>query len=256
LPLLGDTLYDLGTGPITLRDVYALGYPRPDGIGDWWWLVQILSLGSAALLAVDVLTGATRHAFARRAAEGGTPVDAERRGARTLFLVLWLAAIALFPYHLLTQNLYDRYLLPALFPVTILAAGTLAPPSRAALRTAWIVTALMFAFSLASVRDYLAWNRARWEAADWLRYERGIDERRIDGGYEYNGTYLSAEYRRRHGVTSFFSQGSGRFWLLEETEYAIYANPVAGCRRLKDFPYRSWLGLGTRRLFALHCDDR
>lgn len=259
IPLLPNILYDLGTGPVTLRDVYVLGAPNPVSIGGWWWVVHLLALASAALLLVDLLPRIARSVRGRR--EPGD--DDDRREAGALFLGLWLAAMTLFPYHLFTRFLYDRYLLALLFPVTILAAGSLLPAERGALRPGWIGAVLIFAFSLAGVQDYLAWNGARWAAADYLRSERGVGEREIDGGFEYNGTYLSAEYRRRHGVTSFFDQGPGGFWLLDETAYSIFVNRPVGCGvagrpghtvAVKEFPYFSWLGMQTREILVTRCD--
>lgn len=259
IPLLPNVLYDLGTGPVTLRDVYVLGAPKPVSIGGWWWVVHLLALASAALLLVDLLPWIARSLRGSREPAN----EDDRREAGALFLALWLAAMTMFPYFLFTRFLYDRYLLALLFPLTILAAGSLLPAERSALRWGWIGAGLIFAFSLAGVQDYLAWNGARWEAVDYLRSERGVGDLEIDGGFEYNGSYLSAEYRRRHGVTSFFDQGPGGFWLLDETAYSIFMNRPSGCGvggrpgrtvAVKEFPYFSWLGMQTREIQVTRCD--
>ncbi len=215
-----------------------------------------MALCSTALLLVDVVPSLARHVFGRRDARAPAQAENEAYRARTLFLALWIGAVVFLPYRLVTERLYDRYLLLTLFPVAILAVGSLKPAGRGARRTAWIGAGLAFVFSLFCVQDYLAWNTARWQAVDYLRFERGLGETEIDGGFEYNGSYLSAEHRKRYGMTSFWAQGPGRFWLLEETRYAVYMTDVPACEQLKDFPYFSWLRMETRSVFAVHCVPR
>jgi hypothetical protein len=255
MPLLPNVLYDLGVGPLTLRDVFAMGAEGPAGLGNGWWLVHLLALCSMSLLLVDVFPLLARHVSRVRTRSFAPSDDQHAPRARMLFLVLWIGAIVLLPYRLVTEMLYDRYLLPALFPAVILAAQSLTPAAKIDVRVAWIGTGLAFIFALVGVQDYLAWNSARWEAIDYLRHERNVGATEIDGGYEYNGMYLSAEFRRRNDVSFFSAQGPGRFWLLEETRYAIYLNDMPGCRRLKKFSYFSWLRLEPQQVLAVHCDS-
>lgn len=245
MPMLPNVLYDLGTGPFTLRDVFLIADNTPVSLGPWWWAIHLLATASAGLLIVDVLS-----VLWRWGAGGEEPL-----GERWLFLTAWVGSLTLLPYYLITETLFDRYLLAALPPVTILAAGCRPrADSGRVLWTAWVGTLAIFVFSLACVQDYLAWNTARWKAIDHLRFERGIPALQIDGGFEYNGMYLSEEFRRRHAATQFWDMGAGWFWVLEETRYSVFASYIPGCRPETSFPYRSWLGFETRHLFVVHCE--
>src|SRR5207244_2431330 len=92
---------------------------------------------------------------------------------------LYLGATSIVP-------LFDRYLLPLLPMLAVI----LVPPDRGERvgRRTWVAAALalfaLAAYAIAGTHDYLAWNRARWEALGQLAGD-GVAANRIDGGLEF-----------------------------------------------------------------------
>jgi hypothetical protein len=253
LPLLGNVLYDIGSGPLTLRDTYLMHLPGPVRIGAWWWIPTLLSLVSAAVLCADLVPPLFRRiaawvrARAGRDDGGETPPDS--RFAQWAFVLLCGAMFLCAPYHLLMgPGTFDRYLLPAVPPFLILlAAGRGA--RRGVPLAGWILCGLLFAYSLACVQDYMAWNRARWEAIAILEDERGVESSRIDGGYEYNGVATRDEFMRVTGAGPH-DWGTKGFWILDDA-YCVSFNPRAGYGEIGRVAYFSWLGMATRHLLLL-----
>lgn len=163
-----------------------------------------------------------------------------------LMVALAAAAFIAAPYPYMPSPM-DRYLLPALAPGLILAAGPLR--DRRSRIFAAVVCAVYFAFSVAAQQDYLSWNRARWAAIHRLIDERGVNPLEIDGGFEYNGLYTSEAFTKRYHPKTFWD-GLGYQWLLSD-RYALSFNPRDECVTLERAPYFSYLGMTTRALYVL-----
>ena len=105
MPNLGNILFDLGTGPRTLRNPDMPGSVAWDGpsAGVWWWPITFLSMGAAALLLTEFL----RMLFRPR------PAEESRSFGPLLFLGLCAGVVLLIPYQCLVYFTFDRYLLPA-----------------------------------------------------------------------------------------------------------------------------------------------
>jgi len=255
MPMLPNVLYDLGTGPLTLRDTLLMKLPggNPVTIGNWWWIVTLLCIGSAAIVCTEVFPPLIKRLFGRHNV-GSKESEGERdeyEFAQGLFLFLWGFSVIAAPYHFLVTSPFDRYLLPALPPFAILCArGLQSDGLRGARVTAWTACALVLLFSLACVQDYMSWNRARWQGIDYLQTELKVPPTRIDGGFEFNGMYTSDEFRKRTGATSFYEWGPLGFWVLDDT-YSISFQPRPGCRELTRIRYFSWLGMKTRYVLVL-----
>jgi len=86
--------------------------------------------------------------------------------------------------------------------------------------------------SVAGASEYLAWNRARWQAFHLLQ-EHGVTLEQMDGGYEIN-----AMLAVRTGQKSLGKEGFG----VRDDRYIITFNPVPGYTTLATIPYRRLLG--------------
>jgi hypothetical protein len=181
-----------------------------------------------------------------RAARGGSV-----RGGQTLFLMLWAVLMAAAPCNPWLPVTFDRYLLPALVPVAVLTAGLvpfhrLRRPHLAGLA----VCAAVYVFSLACLQDYMAWNRARWEAIETLITTHGADPLRIDGGFEYNGMHTSDAFMEIHPDADFNNAGPHGWWILDDT-WAVSFRPRAGHQEIARTEYFSFLGMERRFLLIL-----
>ncbi|GMW01893.1 MAG: hypothetical protein AMXMBFR84_30290 [Candidatus Hydrogenedentota bacterium] len=241
-PLLANMVRDVGFGPLTLRGAYAnISEWSPVTYGlSWRWGVTIAGYACGAILLVDFARRGWLGQWLRGKSGHRRPV-LEVRGAQRMYLAVLAFLIAAAHYNPLLPIYFDRYLLP-LVPLAAIfvAAGFARRAGYAALLPAAACCLAVYAFSLACLQDYMAWNRARWRGIDRLQREFGATVDQIDGGYEFNGMYTSDEFMRLHNTTSFQAQGDKGWWILDD-EYAIAFMPRGGMEVIGEETYVSWL---------------
>lgn len=251
MPLLTNIIRNFGVGPLTLHDTTHL-YPGwgPVQFGAmFWWTVTALSMLSATVLAVELFARFVRPALWKTAT--GRRAGSHVRHAQYLFLVGLAAAHLLALQNPWVTVLFDRYLLPSLMPLAILSAVLLTRiNAQRTVTVALAVCLACLAFSLVSLQDYFAWNRARWEAVEILRTEYGATNQQIEGGYEFNGAFTSDAYMEVNDSTDFLDTGLYAWWTFDP-EYAITFLPREGFTWERDVPYFSWLGMEERHVVIL-----
>lgn len=246
IPTFDNILIPSGMGALTLRDIYVLqtNQPQVPGIvSELWAVATMFSAWIAVLVILGILYMLTMLVSNAR--------DLElRRAAWAQVLMITVLSVYLGGMFLINNNgrVYDRYLLPLIPPV--LAALVLGPgyshqapgiTGRGVLLV--LLLGLYAAFSVSATHDYLAWNRARWQATDSLA-RAGVTPHRIDGGYEFNGWYLySANYQR---------QPSKSYWWVDDDEYVIASGPLSGYQETERFPVNRWLPLTEANVVVLH----
>jgi 4-amino-4-deoxy-L-arabinose transferase-like glycosyltransferase len=233
MPLAGNVLIPSGIGPLTLRDTYILNTghvpPLPSSL---WLAVTTVSLVGAVLFALLLGLGAVNISTtvwrgARLSADGIVGV----------FLAL-SAMIYLLP--LLGGGFFDRYLIPAV-PLLTVGIAVISvhpadgPPSRTS-PPAFVGLTLLAAFlvfSIGTTRDYLAWNRARWQALNDLVADGRVNAADIDGGFEFNGLHFyDPDYKRVPGKSWWWVQGDG---------YQIGFGRVPGYEVVREYTYPVWI---------------
>jgi len=98
-----------------------------------------------------------------------------------VFAGAWLVLLLALP------PFYDRYMVPLLPLFLVVSVTATRKPSR----FSWILLVFVSLFSIITVHDYLAWNRARWEVLRDLTAEQDLPPSEIDGGYEWAGWHYS-----------------------------------------------------------------
>lgn len=234
LPLIQNTLHHAGLGVVTLNG-------SDDKPGGWWespWLWN-----AAALAALVSSLVAVRAA----AEEWRGPSRGELRAAA-------LFAGAPFASMLAMPAFYDRYLLTVL-PV---AAAALAAGRKDAARrvpAAWAAAAVLAFFTAAGLRDYFAWNRARWDAG-MSAVAHGVPPEKIENGFDWDGQFtltrnLSALNARlpAERIGTWDWQKENRVVVM--TTFAR-GPEIPGWKLVGRFPYATPLvrGGGEVRLFA------
>lgn len=227
MPLFGNVLFDLGVGPVTLRDPFIVSsgaWPQAPEL--LWWAVTAAGAFGAAM----ILVGSWR--IARR----------NGRLSPRFWLVVGFSVVYMLPFS--ASNAFDRYLLPMLPPVlaAVFLGGHRWPAGRGA--RAWMVAWLLAsaAIAVAGTRDYFAWNRARWAALDEAALA-GVSPARIDGGFEFNGLHLYRE--------SFTPPEERSWWWVEDDEYVVSLAPQAGYTEVGRHPFRRWLPPGRGHVLLL-----
>ena len=102
---------------------------------------------------------------------------------------------------------------------------------------------LMAIFSIITTHDYLAWNRARWQALHDLTVEENIPTTHIDGGFEFGGWYNFHEIE-----VEIDTQKS--WWWVTEDDYILTFSEIPGYDIHSEYTYDSWWW-GERQIFVL-----
>ncbi|HUT16437.1 MAG TPA: glycosyltransferase family 39 protein [Anaerolineae bacterium] len=241
MPLWGNILYDIGSGPPTLRDTFILSMPHlPTGPRPLWIAVTAASLIGAVLLTARA-TDAVRLCL--RQHRDNMPCE-------RWLLCLALSGCALYFLPLGICGGFDRYILPLLPLAMIGLAASMSPGRRRSPRSGLIVASVLLAayaiFSVAATHDYLSWNRARWQALCDLTQRAGIRHQRIDGGFEFNGWYgYDPDYHR---------DPRRSWWWVDDDEYVIAFGPIAGYSEIDRYQYDRWMPRGRGSILVLQRD--
>jgi len=220
----GNILSDRGVGPFTLA--HSAGFTVFSGSALSRVVLAFLALCGGALL-LETLTRLVRN-------------------ARTSWLTTTcLSFAALYFLSLSLVRQLDRYMLVYLPLLAIPAVIELRKTGirRAAAVAGWSALLLYAVFSSSAVHDYMAWNRARWQALKYLMNGLSVPADRIDGGFEFNGLYnYDEDYVR--------SPGSSQWWVKGD-EYVVAFDVLPGYDPLRTYPVRHWLPSGVGHVYLL-----
>jgi hypothetical protein len=242
LPLWPNILYDLGLGPAILPGALIRGLPSIPTAGKVFWTVVtfIGFLGSAVLAGATVLAiGKTRKVL---------PTPAGKR--ELLVILLASGLIYLVPLSILTftGRMLDRYVLflvPLGIVILVLLTSDVGPVKAGSLVISLAVASLILcgAFSIAGTHDYLSWNRARWQALSNLETEQRVGPDDIDGGFEFNASYLyDPNYRASPGKSWYF---------VARDDFMVAFAPVPGFTEMKRYHFQRWLPPGEGSILIL-----
>jgi 4-amino-4-deoxy-L-arabinose transferase-like glycosyltransferase len=233
MPVHNNVLIPQGIGPATLRDTLILHLPNLPALPTTFWLlVTGISLIGAALL-VFATTRSVIGFFPKRRF---TLTNSDEFSG--IFLLLCVL-VYLGPF--LLCGFFDRYVIPitaflAAFIAVFLGKDfKYAPAPRFA---AILLIAASGIFAIAGTRDYLEWNRTRWQALHALLAQPGIRPQDVDGGFEYNGWYLFDNYIQTNG------------WKIDAT-YVISFGAIEGFETVSSYDYQQWLPPAERKIFVL-----
>ena len=224
----GEVFVNFGLGPATLRDTRMFGYRYPFHLPEW-----LLAVGTFA-----AAVGGAWLLFRILAMLRATGSSVPEVAARLAALHALVATGVLF-----ASSLYfDRYALDSLWAVIVFCAAS-SSWSRATMRTVAIVAAMVGFFSVFATQEYLRWNRARWQAFDYLQ-ERGVTLEQMDGGYEINqyllGGFDGPLRRRAPGLS------------VVDDAFILAFRPVPGYATMARFPFQGFLGLRRGHIYAEH----
>ena len=226
----GNMFYNLGLGPKTLKDAsfWLNVTPRLDASG-MAFVKSVGYLGAVVLLFCVV--PATLQSFKKETA------------TRNLSIFFWSMILAYGGFLMLEVYFLDRYyltLVPLL--IVILVQNQTWNFSKISVAIAGVSLLLLSIFSVAATHDYLAWNRARWQALDYLTQEKNISPNRIDGGFEFNGWHKPGPLVR---------DGDKSWWWVDRDDYVVAFGDIPSFTKEKSFPYGRWLPPGVDSVYVL-----
>jgi len=220
----GNVFTDFGLGPPTLRDVFTFRMRHPFALP---WLVKVV------LMIVTTIGAAIAASLAVASLHKGSPL----LHYAAVYLVCATCFAAGMSIH------FDRYSIDTAWPFVVLlmlianAARITRPATIAA--TAMLATTIVFA--VGGTAEYLAWNRARWEAYAFLR-ANGVTLEQMDGGYEINALLALREGRKELG-----KRGVG---VIDDRYILTFNRDVRGYELLRAFRYPRWFGLSEGAVHA------
>lgn len=221
MPLAGNILVDVGVGALTLRDVFILHLPNyPTAPPAFWFAVTVAAGLGAGLLLSCLCCAVVRLWQCRLSSAAAFPSG------------LGLAASIGYLAPILIAGFFDRYLI-ALLPPLMLAVSGHREKGEAIPKVPGVCASLLLAaylaYSVASVHDYHAWNRARWQALSFLVDEMRVPKSSIDGGFEFNGWWMyDPSYRTKHGKS---------WWWVSDDEYIVTFGNIPGYQTIRTYPY-------------------
>lgn len=231
LPLLGNILTTAGLGVVTLNA------PELKEAG-WWRSGALWTVADAAAL---VSAGVFLRLLWPRDGE------APKAGRARMFFVL--AAVPVAAAAALTDN-FDRYLL-AWLPLFLLA-GAVAAGASVRPAAGLAAALLMGCWSSAGVRDYFAWNRARWDAG-MRAVARGVPAEKVENGFDWDGR-LTLERNMEALLKERPPEDIGMWdWMTLNRVVALTSfsstPPRADFVPVESVPYRTPLARGERRVY-------
>lgn len=244
LPNLGNVLYDLGVGPLLLPGMVqdsAIAAPVQSPVALWWIVTGFTILGATALALLHLR--AARYWFSPQA-------DRPLHLRDDFFLAMVSTGMVLVLILPPVLARFDRYLVMAEVPMSIMAVRWLSARQVQPARAAFGVATVLWLFSVVCLQDYLAWNAARWRAVVALQQTHAAPLEQINGGYEFNGWFHSdiyAEESRRAGKKVFGPKG----WWIRGDDYRVSLRPNEHFEVIGTAPYFSWLGWQRREILLL-----
>ncbi|HRH11854.1 MAG TPA: glycosyltransferase family 39 protein, partial [Bacteroidia bacterium] len=224
-PFVGNIFYHVGVGPVIMT-----GFNTDEG--------QVLSLTAKIIWILLNFVGAMSFFISMQSIlkkqEDPRPVSSFFKNLFVLYLVPLCFSYA-----------NDRYLL-FLLPFYLMAYVLSNKKESNKLSFLFLFLPLFY-FGLAGSHDYMALNRARMQATDYLVKEKQISPQNIDGGFEFNAWHAtdSRNYKASH---------TGRWWFVGQDEYIISPVPRPGYTIERSFPFKSWMSFSFEEIFVLSRD--
>jgi hypothetical protein len=223
----GNVFTDFGLGPPTLRDVFTLRMAHPFALP---WAVKVAlmiatTIGAAIALSLTVVSLRTDDLLVRYCA--------------VYLLCATLIAGGMSIY-------FDRYSIDTAWPfvVLLMVLANRVQITRPARIAAAAALAMAIVFATSGTAEYLAWNRARWDAYAYLR-ANGVTLEQMDGGYEVN-----ALLALRAGRKDLGKRGVG---VIDDRFILTFNRDVPGFELVRAFSYPRWFGFSEG---AVHVQRR
>lgn len=219
---IGNMVTPEGFGPKLLRDAYIL-HINTSGLPYMFVIIMLVIGFTGGLLFVANVVKVVLVSGSRQ----------------QIFLII--AGGCYLCLSFLPITFFDRYLLFPIYAGLLLVCPLV---NQLGKRTALMIPALTIGACIAvfGTHDYLAWNRARWDALNCLTNEMKISPEQIDGGFEFNGWTF--------GSTKYPAQGKS-WWYVQDDEYLISFGDVPGYSAVKKFAYAKYLRLSEGNICIL-----
>jgi hypothetical protein len=228
---LGNVIFNLGIGPILLKDTYILGIPRFGVISKG---AYYLVVAWAALAFITLLSRFIAY-VGRRLRTGFSPELPENSFLVCLVILSMLAYLSV----VMLTPFRDRYLIPLIIFMVIWMVLDFFPAGQVA-KTDWkiipgfVLVIFLGLWSICNGHDFMEMKRSLKQAHDYVLREMRLDPCTFDGGFEFNGYYCYRnDFRPAPGLS---------WWWVSREDYVITLGPLPGYRVLRIFPFQRYCG--------------
>jgi hypothetical protein len=106
-----------------------------------------------------------------------------------------------------------------------------------------VIMLILGIFTVGATHDYLSWNRVRWQVLNNLTDTLHISPNRIDGGYEFNGSYLyRTDYQEKQGKS---------WWWVDKDDYILSFGSLDGYQEIQRYYFDKILPFGPKYFLVL-----
>lgn len=245
MPILGNIMIKSGIGALTLRDEYVLHLGHvPELPSGFWAGVTAVSLSGAVLLTTTVGVGVANMI---------PKLKLGKLAGNEAVSVFLLSSMLIYFLPISLAGFFDRYLIPEM-PLTIACiASFLSCHSSSSeakpIGVRFVAVAFLAAlglFAVCGTRDYLEWNRLRWQALHGLLDGQSVEAEQIDGGLEFSGLYF-------YDLTS---PKLDSLWWVRDGTYLIGFGEVPGFAIVKEYRYNNWMPPGDGKIVVQKREDK
>jgi len=237
----GNILYNLGLGPKLLKDAYWGENINPH-INHELWIILLKIVSILSSIGLIFLLFYKKH-FRNKAQQNLTFQTAYH----PLKFFIFITSILYVSLIILSSSYFDRYTIPLFAYIVLLLLPLRITFTKATSFVAINCLLIIVFFSISATHDYLSWNRARWDALNYLTEERKIKPANIDGGFEFNGWHLTGAY-----TYDTAKKEDKSWWFVNNDEYVIAFGEIDGFQKIKGFQYRKILPFKGDSIYILH----
>ena len=234
---VGNIISNFGLEPVLISS-QGLFSPPPL----FWQILTVLGIASFVII-VTVIIAYLKNAYVEK--------------TKLNRLTLWfpLVCILLYVPTVSVISFMDRYLIIPVLLLSMIIVLVIRDrePLEPYSRKRYFISALLFVpsvfISLLGTKDYLSWNRARWEGLNYLTGDLKLSPYKIEGGVEFDTWY------KYSNPPSPFDKNAV-WWVGDDIEYGVSFSPKENCEVLKSIPYQRFLPLRRERILVLKRENR
>ncbi|MFA6925094.1 MAG: hypothetical protein WC223_12690 [Bacteroidales bacterium] len=242
-PFPGNQFYNFGLGPILLKDVEILKLNHLSQLPDaFWFLISTIGLLNMTAI-VDISCILINDIIKKKNTDDSKKI---------IFLCLFFTIIFLLYFTLMIAVCtFDRYLIfliPIVVFILLISLNNFSVNLRKNIFIPMLIVFSTICFSIAATHDYLALNRTRWNAINYILKTEKVSRCEIDGGLEYNAWYC---YKY-----SFNPVKNKSYWWVENDKYIISCGEIKDYAFYKVFTYKKIIPYGKAYLYVLKKENK
>jgi len=154
----------------------------------------------------------------------------------SILLIALISFILYLGVVMINFTYFDRYMIPLAF-LSIIILSSQNPQPFSYKPVSIVILFFMGTISLTQTKNYVAWNKCRWELTQ-SAMKNGIEPKLIDGGHEINGWFGDK------------IDCNGQ-WDISQKKYVVSFMPISGYQVIKTNQFNVVLNKAPQNMFLL-----